>query len=98
MNHELQVLEKVLPDAIKLLKPKGRICVITFHSLEDRIVKRIFKKYSEVNEMVKGLPEIPDIYKPLIKIVNKKPIVASEKEIQENHRSTSAKLRVIERV
>lgn len=98
VNNELNVLESVLPDAISILKKGGRICVITFHSLEDRIVKRIFKKYSEVNEMVKGLPEIPEEYKPLIKLVNKKPIVATDKELNENTRSRSAKLRVIERV
>lgn len=98
VNNELNVLESVLPDAISLLKPGGRICVITFHSLEDRIVKRIFKKYSEVNELVKGLPNIPEKYKPMIQIINKKPIEASEKEIQENSRSKSAKLRVVERI
>ena len=98
VNSELNVLKSVLPDAISLLKPEGRICVITFHSLEDRIVKQIFKKNSEVDEMVKGLPVIPDEYKPSIKIINKKPILATEKELSENRRSTSAKLRVIERV
>ena len=98
VNHELNVLESVLPEAISLLKPGGRICVITFHSLEDRIVKRIFKQYSEVNEMVKGLPNIPDEYKPLLKPINKKPVVASEKEVQENTRSKSAKLRIMERI
>lgn len=98
VNHELQVLESVLPDAISMLKKSGRICVITFHSLEDRIVKRIFKKYSEVDAFVSGLPEIPDEFKPMIKIVNKKPIVASNEELMMNSRSKSAKLRVIERV
>ena len=98
VNSELKVLESVLPDAISMLKPGGRICVITFHSLEDRIVKQIFKKYSEVDEMVKGLPVIPDEYKPLIKLVNKKPILPSDKELDENTRSKSAKLRVIERI
>ncbi len=98
VNQELKVLEKVLPDAISLLKPGGRISVITFHSLEDRLVKQIFKKYSEVNEIVKGLPEIPLEYKPLIKIINKKPITASSQELAVNSRSKSAKLRIIERV
>ncbi len=98
VNQELKVLEEVLPQAISLLKKKGRICVITFHSLEDRIVKKIFKKYSEVNEMVKGLPSIPEEYQPLIKIINKKPILPSLEELQENSRSKSAKLRVIERI
>lgn len=98
VNNELGVLEQVLPDAINMLNKGGRICVITFHSLEDRIVKQIFKKYSDVDEMVKGLPEIPEEYKPLIKLINKKPILPSEKEITENTRSKSAKLRIIERI
>ena len=97
VNNELKGLEKVLPDAISLLKNKGRICVITFHSLEDRVVKQTFKKYSEVDEYVKGLPEIPLEYKPQIKLINKKPISATDKELKENSRSKSAKLRVIER-
>ena len=98
VNDELNVLESVLPDAIKMLNKGGRICVITFHSLEDRIVKNIFKKYSEVPEIVKGLPSIPEEYKPIIKLINKKPIIASDKELSENSRSHSAKLRVIERI
>lgn len=98
VNSELDVLEKTLPDAIELLNQGGRICVITFHSLEDRIVKKIFKKYSEPDEVVKGMIDIPDEYKPKIKIVNKKPILPSEKELNENSRSHSAKLRIIERI
>ena len=98
VNNELKVLEKVLPEAIELLKEKGRMCVITFHSLEDRIVKQILKLNSEVDEMVKGLPQIPDEYKPKIKLINRKPILPSELELSENSRSKSAKLRVIERV
>ena len=72
--------------------------VITFHSLEYRIVKQTFKLNSEVNSLVKGLPEYPDEYKPKIKLVNKKPILPSEDEQNRNSRSKSAKLRVIERV
>ena len=98
VNQELKVIEEALPQAIKLLNKGGRICVITFHSLEDRIVKQIFNKYSEVDEMVKGLPEIPEEYKPLIKIINKKPIIAGERELEENSRSKSAKLRIVERI
>ena len=98
VNNELGVLESTLPDAIDLLNKDGRIAVITFHSLEDRIVKHIFKSNSEVPDIVKGLPDIPDEYKPKIKLINKKPIVASDREINENSRSKSAKLRVIERV
>ena len=81
-----------------MLNKGGRIVVVTFHSLEDRIVKQIFKKYSEVDEMVKGIPEIPDEYKPLIKLVNRKPILPSEEELKENSRSASAKLRIVERI
>ncbi len=98
VNGELTVLKKVLPDAIDLLEINGRMSVITFHSLEDRIVKQIFKKESEIDELVKGLPSIPEEYKPKIRLVNKKPILPSERELQENSRSRSAKLRVIERV
>lgn len=98
VNKELDVLEQVLPDAINLLKPNGRLVVITFHSLEDRIVKNIFKKYSEVDEVVKGLPNIPDEYKPKIKLVNNKVIRANDEEIKNNSRSKSAKLRIIERL
>ena len=97
LNQELKVLETVLPDAISLLKHKGRICVITFHSLEDRIVKQTFKKYSEINELYKGLPNIPKEYEPKIKLINKKPILPTEEEINVNSRSKSAKLRVIEK-
>lgn len=98
VNDELKVLECALNDAIELLNEKGRIVVITFHSKEDRIVKHIFKKQSEVDELVKGLPEISDEYKPKIKLINKKPIIPSDNEIKENSRSKSAKLRIIERI
>lgn len=100
VNNELASIEKALPRAIKKLKKGGRICVITFHSLEDRIVKNIFNKYSKTPEIFSGLPinEIPVEYRPLIKLINKKPIVATDKEIKENSRSRSAKLRVIERI
>ena len=98
VNHELEAIEVALPSAIKRLKKGGRICVITFHSLEDKLVKQIFKKYAEVDELVKGMPDIPDAYKPLIKLINKKPIIPSSDELKENTRSKSAKLRIIERI
>ena len=98
VNNELKVLESVLPQAIRLLKKGGRLSVITFHSLEDRIVKNIFKKYSEVDQLLKGEKDIPEEYRPLIKLVNKKPIVPSAEEIKENSRSASAKLRIVERI
>ena len=98
VNNELDIVENTLRDAVSMLKPGGRICVITFHSLEDRIVKNVFKSLSEVNPLVKGLPVIPDEYKPVIKLINKKPILPSELELEENSRSRSAKLRIIERL
>lgn len=98
VNNELGVLEKVLPEAIEMLKPGARICVITFHSLEDRIVKQVFKKYSELDDLVKGLPVIPDKYKPMLKLVNKKVILPTEEELDKNSRSRSAKLRIGERI
>ena len=98
VNDELNVLEKVLPDAIDSLNKNGRIAVISFHSLEDRIVKNVFKKYSEVNEIFKGLPNIPEEYQAKLKIINKKPIMASEEELKINSRSHSAKLRIGEKI
>ena len=98
VNQELEAIKKALPDAIKMLKKGGRICVITFHSLEDRLVKNIFKQYSEVNPIFKGMPNIPKEYEPLIKLINKKPLLPASQEILENSRSKSAKMRIIERI
>lgn len=98
VNNELGILEKAFEDAISMLKPGGRMCVITFHSLEDKITKKIFKKYSEVDDLVKGMPTLPDAYKPLIKLINRKPILPSDAEISCNSRSHSAKLRIVERI
>lgn len=97
VNEELTDLEKVLPDALSLLKVSGRMCVISFHSLEDRIVKNVFKKYSTVDEMVKGIPDIPKEYQCDFSLVVRKPVLPSKEELDENSRSKSAKLRVIER-
>ncbi len=98
VNDELNHLQQALLDSIDLLKPNGRIVVVTFHSKEDRIVKNIFKKYSEVDPLVKGLPQIPKEYLPKLKIINKKVILPSDKELEENSRSKSAKLRIVERI
>ena len=98
VNDELNVLKTSLEDAIKLLNINGRICVITFHSLEDRIVKEIFNKYTKVNQELNNLPFIPEEYLPNYKLINTKVITPCNKELTENNRSRSAKLRVIERV
>ncbi|KRN03586.1 16S rRNA (cytosine(1402)-N(4))-methyltransferase RsmH [Holzapfeliella floricola] len=97
VNHELEALEKSLEDAISLLKPGGRISVISFHSLEDRIVKNIFKEHSEV-DVPSNMPIIPDHLKPELKLITRKPITAGEKELQHNNRAHSAKLRVAEKM
>ena len=97
VNHELQSIENVLPELIPLLNKGGRIVVITFHSLEDRIVKSFFKKYSTVDSLLSGEKDIPEEYAPKLTIINKKPILPSDKELSENSRSKSAKLRIAER-
>lgn len=97
VNDELGVIEDSLEQAIDLLKPQGRISVITFHSLEDRLVKNIFKEYSEVKaDLPPGLPVIPDEYQPVLIKVTRKPIVAAQEELDDNRRSRSAKLRIVE--
>ena len=96
VNNELNVFENSLNQALDLVKVGGRICVITFHSLEDRICKDIFKRVSSVDPSLKNLPIIPEEYQPKFKLVAN--IEPSEHELEENNRSRSARLRVIERV
>lgn len=98
VNKELEILETSLQDAFDLLKPGGRMCVITFHSLEDRIVKRLFARLASEDEIAKSLPFVSDEYKPKAKIITKKPIVPTKEEIENNRRSRSSKLRVIEKL
>ena len=97
VNHELDVLESGLHQALDLLNIGGRICVITFHSLEDRIVKNIFRQYSEIDSKFSKLPYVPDEYMPKFKIISKG-IVPSDRELSDNNRSRSARLRIIERI
>lgn len=98
VNHELDVLEPALNQALDLINVGGRIAVITFHSLEDRIVKNIFREKCSIDEKLKGLPNIPEEYLPDFKLVENKAIVPSEEELEKNPRARSSKLRVIERV
>lgn len=98
VNDELGAVEDSLVEAIDLLAYQGRVSVITFHSLEDRIVKTIFKEYSTPQDLPPGLPVVPEEYQPILKVINRKPLVASEGELAENNRSRSAKLRVAEKV
>jgi 16S rRNA (cytosine1402-N4)-methyltransferase len=95
VNDELGVLESLLEKSVSLLNPKGRLVIITFHSLEDRIVKQFFKSKSEIY-VPKNLPII-DLPKPVCTIITKKPVYPSEMEINSNSRSRSAKLRTIEK-
>ena len=95
-NDELNVFKEALEQALDMLNINGRICVITFHSLEDKICKEVFKKYSAVDTNLKNIPVVPIEYQPNFKII--KTIEASQREIDINNRARSAKLRVIERV
>lgn len=98
VNDELGAVESSLEQAIQLLNVGGKVSVITFHSLEDRIVKTMFKEYSQPKDVPPGLPIIPEEAQPILKLITKKPIVASEEELAENNRSRSAKLRIAEKI
>lgn len=98
VNDELGALEESLEQAFKLLNVGGRISVITFQSLEDRLVKTMFREQSSMDELPPGLPVIPEGMKPKFKLVNKKPILPSQAELAVNHRAHSAKLRIIEKI
>ncbi|MCI8556332.1 MAG: 16S rRNA (cytosine(1402)-N(4))-methyltransferase RsmH [Lachnospiraceae bacterium] len=98
LNGELEVLKSTLDDMIDLLKPGGRICVITFHSLEDRIVKTIFKTNENPCTCPSNFPVCVCGNKPKGRLAVKKPIVPSEEELIKNKRSKSSKLRVFERI
>ncbi|WP_186671348.1 16S rRNA (cytosine(1402)-N(4))-methyltransferase RsmH [Sporosarcina sp. BP05] len=97
VNDELGAAEDSLTDAITVLNPGGRISVITFHSLEDRLCKTIFKEASSLPDLPPNLPVIPEGMEPILKLVTRKPIIPSEKEIEENKRARSAKLRIVEK-
>lgn len=96
-NHELQVLSDSLDEMIDFLNPGGRLCIITFHSLEDRIVKNAFKKAENPCTCPPGLPCVCG-KTPLGTVISRKPILPSDEEMEENSRSKSAKLRVFEKV
>lgn len=97
VNDELGVADESIQQAMDLLAIGGRISVITFHSLEDRLTKQLFKEASTV-EVPKGLPFIPDELKPKMELVNRKPILPSQEELEGNNRSHSAKLRVAQKI
>ena len=94
---ELGVLEKAVADGIELLSSGGRFCIISFHSLEDRIVKNAFYKKANPCTCPKEFPVCICGKKPLVKLIERKPITPSKKELEENPRARSAKLRVVEK-
>ena len=96
-NRELDVLKDTMEDMVDLLNEDGRLCIITFHSLEDRIVKSAFKKFENPCECPPGFPVCVCGKKPLGKVISRKPILPSEEEMEVNSRSKSAKLRVFEK-
>ena len=98
VNNELGVIEPAINQALDLLNVGGRVAVITFHSLEDRLVKNIFKEKCAIDPKLKGMPNIPAEYLPDFELVVNKAINPSEEEIKNNPRARSAKLRVIERI
>lgn len=98
VNDELGAIESSLEQAIDLLTIEGRVSVITFHSLEDRIVKTMFKEFSTPKDMPPGLPVVPEEFQPVLTLVNRKPIIPSEEELHDNNRARSAKLRIAEKV
>lgn len=97
VNNEIEPLYQTILDSIEMLKPQGRLCVITFHSLEDRAVKNAFLKAEGKCICPPGLPYCMCGAKKLGKIVTKKPILPSEEEMKQNTRSKSAKLRIFEK-
>ncbi len=98
VNHELENLEKFLPQAVQSLGSEGKLAVIAFHSLEDRIIKDIYRENARGCICPPTFPQCACDGKPIVKVITKKPIVASEKEISDNPRARSAKLRVAEKI
>ena len=96
VNDELSAFEDSIEQAIELVKVNGRISVITFHSLEDRLCKQMFQEYEKGPDVTRGLPVIPEAYTPKLKRVNRKPITATDEDLDDNNRARSAKLRIAE--
>lgn len=96
VNDELRTLEHVLPEAVALLRPGGRLAVISFHSLEDRIVKQYFRDVS--TEIISPPGMVLEEKRALVRLINRKPLVADDEEAVRNPRSRSAKLRVVEKL
>ncbi|MFC0524037.1 16S rRNA (cytosine(1402)-N(4))-methyltransferase RsmH [Pontibacillus salicampi] len=98
VNDELGAFEDALHQAAEVIAMDGRIAVITFHSLEDRLCKQAFKKWSSNPPIPKEIPIIPDEQKPPFELINRKPITPAENELDDNRRARSAKLRVVQKI
>jgi 16S rRNA (cytosine1402-N4)-methyltransferase len=98
VNKEIEILEKAVNDCLDRLNSKGRLCIITFHSLEDRIVKQVYKARENPCTCPSGFPVCVCNNKPDIKIITKKPVAPSDEELEVNPRSRSAKLRIAEKI
>ena len=98
VNKELEYLEMSVRNAIDSLKAGGRLCIITFHSLEDRIVKDVFNEYAKGCICPKEFPQCVCNNKPEVKVLTKKPIISKQEELEVNNRAHSAKLRVVEKL
>ena len=96
INDELGQLESVLDQSLRVLAPHGRLCVISFHSLEDRIVKRFMRDHAREPEQYRGLPEVPAEFRPPLKLVGKA-VTANDDEVAANVRARSARLRIAEK-
>lgn len=98
VNGELDALMETLPQAVDVLKPGGRLCIITFHSLEDRIVKQFFQEQARECICPPGMPVCTCNHQARLKLITRKPIVSGTAELENNPRARSAKLRVAERI
>ena len=98
VNRELEIIEPTIRDIVEKLSSGGRLCIITFHSLEDRIVKHAFKTLEDPCTCPRNIPVCVCGKKPVAKVITRKPILPSEEEVEENPRSRSAKLRIIEKL
>ncbi|NEU29474.1 16S rRNA (cytosine(1402)-N(4))-methyltransferase RsmH [bacterium LRH843] len=97
VNDELGAFEEALEDSIELLNSGGRLSVITFHSLEDRLCKEILREKSKGPDLPPGLPIVPEGLEPELELITRKPIIPTEEELEENNRARSAKLRIAEK-
>lgn len=98
VNGELEILEKTVNSMAQMLNAGGRICIITFHSLEDRIIKNVFRNLENPCTCPRDFPVCVCGKKPLVKVLTRKPILPSQQELEENHRARSAKLRIVEKI